>query len=387
MKLLLITSSFPQNNRISGMFILDTIKALNRLGVDAHILTQNCDSRETYTELFWPGCKVTYFGWNGGEIPIVSLLGKGVYGKTLAVQYFINAFFTGKNICKDWKPDTIFAEWLIPAGLIAALLSKYCRIPYCARSLGSDVYISAQKALLRPFIKYAAKHASFLFADGFDLCKKTSALANGAECNFAATARKMSGGKSTFQSRRQPELFTFCCIGRLHNVKGQDVLIKACELLSKKGINFRCYLVGAGNEKNNLERMINDLSLSESVLLAGRLEDGDIAELLQNIDCVVIPSRSESIPMILLEAVAAKKPLVVTDVGDMRLLAEKFNLGYVAKREDFIDLAEFLIKMNDPEIRNSFYNKERYEELMSLLSIESGANVIYHKIKGLQSSL
>jgi hypothetical protein len=43
--------------------------------------------------------------------------------------------------------------------------------------------------------------------------------------------------------------------------------------------------------------------------------------------------------------------------------------------------------MSDPDIRNSFYNKDRYEELAALLSIESTANVIYNKIKGLQSNL
>jgi hypothetical protein len=67
MKLLLITSSFPQNGLISGVFIPDTIRALNRLGVSVHVLTQNCYGSEALTNELWPGCVVTYFGWAGGS--------------------------------------------------------------------------------------------------------------------------------------------------------------------------------------------------------------------------------------------------------------------------------------------------------------------------------
>ena len=124
MKMLLLTSSLPRFGRISGVFIPNTIRILNNQGVDIYVLTQNCDSHETYHEVLWPGCQVTYFGWHGGDTPLVSLFkNQGLHGLILALQYFLHGFKTGRSICDRWKPDILFAEWLIPAGFLARLLS------------------------------------------------------------------------------------------------------------------------------------------------------------------------------------------------------------------------------------------------------------------------
>lgn len=384
MKILLITSSFPKDGIIGGMFIPDTVRTLKKLGADVRILTQNCSSTGTYSENFDSICNTTYFGWQGKDIALVSLFKeKKMVGIFLAIQYFLNGFKAGTRICKDWKPDIMFAEWLIPAGFLARLLSFASNVPYCCRALGSDVYQAAENSLFRPIIKHIAKNSSLLFADGFDLCARTSALAGGKACHFAATARHLDSKRSDFSFPDDSNRFTFCCIGRLHPVKGQDILIKACNILRGRGISFRCYLVGYGAEKDNLERLIESFSLQKDVILTGQLEDGDIAYLLQKTDCAVIPSRSESIPMILMEAVAAGKPLILTAVGDMGFLAQKYKLGYTISSEDYDKLAEALISMSDQNTRNSFYNKGRDEELASILSVESGAKIIYEKIKEL----
>jgi glycosyltransferase involved in cell wall biosynthesis len=384
MKMLLITSSFPQNNRISGVFIPDTIHALNSFGVSVHVLTQNCEGSASITSELWPGCTVTYFGWSGGGTPLIERM-KQKLGIFYAIQYLIKSLFSGRRICRNWKPDIIFAEWLIPAGFTSRILSILTGIPYCCRALGSDIYIALSSSLLGPLIKSVAKNSSILFADGFDLCRKTSALANGKECHFAATARKLENKKSGFSPFDDRGLFTFCSVGRLHQVKGFNFLIMACSILLEKGINFRCYIIGDGEEKEALKILIKSLDLDKKVILTGRLEDGDISDLFHHTDCIAIPSLSESIPLVLSEAVNAKKPLIVTNVGDMGFLAEKFNLGYVVEKENYNALAEALIKMSNTEIRSSFSNKQNYEELSSILSPDSGAKAIYEKIKGLLS--
>ena len=120
------------------------------------------------------------------------------------------------------------------------------------------------------------------------------------------------------------------------------------------------------------------------MILTGRLEDGDISDLFRHADCIVIPSLSESIPLILSEAINAHKPLIVTNVGDMGYLAEKYKLGYVIEKENYNNLAEALIKMSNAEIRTSFYDKHNFDELSSILSPDSGARAIYEKIKGMK---
>jgi len=385
MKMLLITSGFPSDKGMGGMFIPDTIRLWNKLGIDVHVLTQNCDGSDSITKTLWNGCSITYFSWHGRDIPLVELMKRRIFGIPLVLQYFINGYLSGKTICRHWHPDIILAEWLIPSGLIAAIISKFTKIPYCCRGLGSDIYLSSKNSLIRPFIKYVARNSTYLFADGFDLCRETSALADGKECYFAATSRKLENKKSDFIHLDDTGFFTFCSLGRLNQVKGFDFLIKACSLLENKNINFRCYIVGEGEEKEELKYLINSLALNKKVILTGRLEDGDVSDLFHHVDCIVIPSLSESIPLVLSEGVNANKPLIVTNVGDMGYLAEKYKLGYVVKKENHHDLAKALIKMSNAKTRASFYDKHNYDELSSILSPDSGARAIYEKIKGLKN--
>ena len=387
MKMLLITSGFPNDKSMGGLFIPDTIRTLNSLGVQVHVLTQNCDGFDSITKTLWDGCSITYFGWQGGNTPLVELMNRRIWGIPLILQYFIKGYLSGKTICRQWQPDIILAEWLIPSGLTAAIISKLTKIPYCCRGLGSDVYLSSKNYLIRPFIKYVVRNSAYLFADGFDLCRKTSALADGKECYFAATSRKLENKKSDFIHLNDAGLFTFCSLGRLHKVKGFDFLIKACSLLEGKNINFRCYIVGEGEEKEALENLIKSLALDKKVILTGRLEDGDISDLFRHVDCIVIPSLSESIPLVLSEGVNAHKPLIVTNVGDMGYLAEKYKLGYVVEKENYNDLADALIKMSDTKLRTSFYDKHNYDELSEILSPDSGAKAIYEKFKELKINM
>ncbi len=98
MKMLLITSSFPNDKSIGGIFIPDTIRALNTLGVQVHVLTQNFDNHNSITKTLWDGCSITYFGWHGGNTPLVELMRRRIFGIPLAFQYFINGYLSGKTI-------------------------------------------------------------------------------------------------------------------------------------------------------------------------------------------------------------------------------------------------------------------------------------------------
>ena len=71
----------------------------------------------------------------------------------------------------------------------------------------------------------------------------------------------------------------------------------------------------------------------------GRLADAELYALYAACDCVVIPSRSESIPIVLSEALQAGKPLIVTDVGDMGSIVREHHLGEVVPSEDPPSLA------------------------------------------------
>jgi glycosyltransferase involved in cell wall biosynthesis len=373
-KILLITSSFPSKERVAAVFLLDLIAELNNLGFEVHVLTQNCDSNKTESRTLWNECKVTNFAWKGGDIPLVSLMERPLSGVSLVMQFYLSAIKTGLRIVKKWNPDFIFAEWLIPAGFIAFMISKLTKTPYAARALGSDVLIGGEKPIIKNCLRLVARHAAVLFSDGFQLCEKTSELAGGKKCHFAPTIRSLNNRKSDFNWLNDAGFFTTCTIGRLEKVKGHIYLINAIDFLVKKGIAVRSYIVGSGREYDYLSRRIRELRLENRVILTGRLEDGDIADLLQHVDCVVIPSLSESIPLVFGEAVGARRPLIVTDAGDMKYLVGKYHLGYVVSRQESGALANAIEKMSKNPNRSQFSHDS--DRILSFLSVKDAARKI-----------
>jgi glycosyltransferase involved in cell wall biosynthesis len=99
-------------------------------------------------------------------------------------------------------------------------------------------------------------------------------------------------------------------VGRLIAVKGVDLLIKAVKDIKHK---INVLIVGDGPERENLENMIKNLGLNRKVIFAGWRTD--IPAILRATDIFVLPSYSEGLPIALLEAMAAGKACVVTDIG------------------------------------------------------------------------
>ena len=97
---------------------------------------------------------------------------------------------------------------------------------------------------------------------------------------------------------------TLLAVGRLHAVKDHSFLIRACARLKDQGVDFRCSIVGAGPERRNLEALIRSCGLEERVALLGHVARESVTALYDRADVVVLTSRSEGIPLVLMEAMA-----------------------------------------------------------------------------------
>jgi len=100
-------------------------------------------------------------------------------------------------------------------------------------------------------------------------------------------------------------------LGRLSFEKGFDLLLDA--LPSVGGAGFRVLLGGDGPQREALTRQVVDLGLSETVSLVGFVES--VPAFLGQIGLFVLPSRSEGLGLVLVEAMAAGRPVVATRVG------------------------------------------------------------------------
>jgi len=102
-------------------------------------------------------------------------------------------------------------------------------------------------------------------------------------------------------------------LGRLSLEKGVDLFLDACAVLAQKGLAFSALVVGDGPERTRLEARSSDLGLASCVRFLGQVHNVDV--VYENLDLVVLPSRSEGLPNTLLEAMQADVPVVATAVG------------------------------------------------------------------------
>ena len=128
-------------------------------------------------------------------------------------------------------------------------------------------------------------------------------------------------------------------VGRLHPVKDHVFLIRACELLKNRGVPFTCVIAGDGPERKSIETLIGELKLDGHVRLAGHLSAQQLDACYAGADLVVLTSRSEGIPLVLMEAMVRGKPVLapaITGIPELVIHGQNGFLYSPGSLEDFV---------------------------------------------------
>jgi glycosyltransferase involved in cell wall biosynthesis len=132
--------------------------------------------------------------------------------------------------------------------------------------------------------------------------------------------------------------------GRLEEQKGHDVLLEALAVLVKRGLDFTLVVAGDGSRRSWLEQRALSLWLSPRVQFVGQLDD--VGGLLAAADGVLLPSRWEGLPLVLLEAMARGRPIVASAVGGVADALEEGVTGTLVPPDDVPALALALEQMH-----------------------------------------
>lgn len=150
--------------------------------------------------------------------------------------------------------------------------------------------------------------------------------------------------------RRRPvgEMVTFGNIGRFDSIKDHDNLLRAFAILKKRQPHVQLRLLGDGALRRGLEQLARSLSVVEDVHFDGF--SLDTARFLEQVDVYVIPSRSEGLPLTLLEAMAASLPVVSTAVGAIPDIISRARGGWLCQPsspDEFADAMEKAVQPGD----------------------------------------
>jgi glycosyltransferase involved in cell wall biosynthesis len=378
MNILMLTSTFPANrdDSMQHPFQMDFIDMLRK---NNHTVTVLTHAKNDIHEKMREDLDIVWFPWRRvqGRLAEIDFI------KAANITALLSLIYNGvkhvkKTIDQD-RIDLVICLWAIPSGLYMYInsLLKMTEVPYVLWALGSDINKYRHNFLVRSLLKKIIRRSAYVFADGFGLCRTISQM-SGKHCEFLPTFRKIrlpEAGASDPVNRP----VSFLYVGRHSKVKGIDLLIRAIIGLEKENprLEYCVTIIGEGELTSEMTRMVIENKLQPKVKFEGKVPDDPLFDLYSRSDCVIIPSRSESIPVVLSEALQFNKPMIVTDVGDMGMLGRKYGIAQVVEKENIKALADEMRKFiekpfqPDPQMRN---------EVLSLLMMENSVQKMLNVI-------
>jgi len=150
-------------------------------------------------------------------------------------------------------------------------------------------------------------------------------------------------------------------VGRLALVKRIDILIELTKRLLKDGFNLKTIIVGNGEYRKEYEKLA--MPLNKNIVFVGSVPHEAIHEYFAVADVFVLPSLSEGLPNVLLEAAGCSKPIVATNTGGIPDIIIHGETGFLAKSKDvdsFVHYTKLLLTDEDLSRR---LGKNAYEHV------------------------
>jgi len=241
---------------------------------------------------------------------------------------------------KNWRPDIIHS-WFLGENLkIGIALSKLLNVPATGCAAGSDVLVFGEKSKIR----YLCKHSDKIIAVSKNLKNKLISL--GVEDKKVVHIPTSVDIKRIKYSKKEKVENLFLSVGRLHQVKGYDILIESVKNLKKSVFpsKFKIVIAGEGEEKNNLLGKIRKYSLEEEIILLGYCKGQQLWDLYRKASVFILPSRSEGLPNALIEASASGCALIGSKVGGIPEIIEDNKNGYLFSPGNVSDLEKKMKK-------------------------------------------
>lgn len=234
------------------------------------------------------------------------------------------ALWRGWRLCRETRFDVINAQFVVPSGVPAALLSKIFRLPFVLSFIGGDLFdpskgVSPHRhGVLRSVIRWVADQAVVCTAISHDTKWRAHEL-HGVDKEIIVTHLGLiphpPSPKLTRASLGLPaEGLLFVSVGRLIPRKRYDLLLSAWREIPEAQL----VIIGDGPLKAQLEKMIREWNLGSRVHLLGFVSEEHKHKVLHVADAYVAASEHEGFGIVYLEAMEAGLSIVSTDTGGQR---------------------------------------------------------------------
>lgn len=290
----------------------------------------------------------------------------------------VNILFSLINVLRREKPDIVFSS-LFSINTKLLLIRRFFKKAKFIIRCNNYLYTLSkrQQALLRS----SYKNADVIIAQTEEMKEELTETVKQPNGNIIVmynpidveTIEKAILEDSPFDHKHKNKI-KFVASGRVHPVKGFDILIEAFAKVKEKFENAELFILGYYDEQvefyKKLQTLIQKLNVSQSVHFEGFQTNP--YKFVKNADCFVLSSRNEGLPNVLIEALYLGTPVAATTCIPVikRIVSEGKN-GYLAENENFAQLANAMIMASKLGRITSTYNatsNEAYRKLFEDIS-------------------
>lgn len=402
MNLIWLTPEFPSSkSNTKGIYIYRTVKELSKY-YQIHVICLYPASPPILEMIkYWRDWKNIFKEWKK-NYPKNSYTPKDFRnGQILYLRYYrlprnkfhhiegwLAYFQARKYLSKIVNQNSIVhANWIFPAGTLASIISKKYNVPFLISLLGSDVnrlsegtkFWKAAKKLLEKAHKVTA-----VTNDLFDKCNQKNIHIEKSKMELIDNIYDTNNFtiKDKNQTRKllgiNPGVKMIFYAGGLIPVKNVDILIRALYKILDSGSDVNLFIGGEGVEEGNLKRLTETNSISEKIVFLGPLQSEQMINYYNSSDLFCLPSKSEGLPNVIVEALLCGTPVVASAVGGIPAIVKEGENGYLVVPNSVEDLAD---KINIG--LNHSWNRDVIRESISFLFPDKVIEKYHHLYKSL----
>ncbi len=258
---------------------------------------------------------------------------------------FFSVYRFYRQVINSEKPEALLGFWSFPEGFANVLIAKCFKLPVIIGCRGSDINQLTRPYIQRKIISWTLGNCNRVLSVSEALktemvdklgvsAERITVIPNGVE-EDKFYPQNQDKVRETLGLNKREQIVV--CVARLEAVKGVDVLIRAFAQVRGKG--QRLAIVGDGEEMPRLKALVEELGLSDYVLLLGSKPHDEIPLWINAADLMVLPSITEGWPNVLMEAFSCGKPVVASRVGGVPEIVNDSSLGIMTRPGDADDLA------------------------------------------------
>lgn len=360
----------------------------------AYLMREFSQIPDLETDLITSSADANYHLEKIGEQVKIHRLPIGKNGKNLHFQsqkdllvYAWKAFRFSRKLIRKNGYALSHSFFTLPCGFLSWHFFKKYKIPYIVSLRGADVpgysdrFVWIYK-ILTPLIKLIWDQAAYVVANSQGL--KDLALQSKTKKAIEIIYNGIDINHFSQNTALQPKDKFIITTGasRVTHRKGLNYLIEAVVKLAPRHPNILARIMGDGNARKDLEKLVKKLKIEKNVEFLGRIPREETAPYYQEAGVFVLPSLNEGMSNAMLEALASGLPLLSTNTGGASELVREGINGYIVKFKDSDDIAEKLEKLiNSPELTGLMgVESRKIAETMSWGKVAGQYFELYKKI-------